>query len=310
MTNFPLQRLFDILRSSTMSRTEMGSETQTHVEYIGWQAQPRIADELRTLRDLLEPHIHDLQTHYQSWRKALTDWGAAADNEADASYAAHELKAFDRVFGALAGEVPTTLSGHPLGSPADNEFHRMTGAQVPKESPQSATPTPVVEIERVEDSRLKDNLEALAANGRELVCAVAHPRQPLWMLFHRPAVAPMAVEVTGTPIELSLVRQPADPDGVSTETRTMVKEPGAAVLRAHLVEAEELIRQLCDHEGAEGWSADLRTRLDAYEMLTNEGEEPSFAIVEYVHIPAGLPVTIVRRPIRDLPDWAQEIYGG
>lgn len=38
--------------------------------------------------------------------------------------------------------------------------------------------------------------------------------------------------------------------------------------RDKIAQAEGLIRDLCDHEGAEGWSADLRERLDGYIFVT------------------------------------------
>jgi hypothetical protein len=40
-----------------------------------------------------------------------------------------------------------------------------------------------------------------------------------------------------------------------------------------LIEAEWLIRELCGHEGAEGWSEYLRRRLDAYEFVTPETKD-------------------------------------
>jgi hypothetical protein len=39
-----------------------------------------------------------------------------------------------------------------------------------------------------------------------------------------------------------------------------------------LAEAEGIIRDLCDHEGAEGWSKDLNDRLDRYQFTTEKGD--------------------------------------
>lgn len=112
----PLQRLFNILAASDCSKSEMGG-----IRYIGWQTRDTIERELFMLRDQLGPHIHDLSTHYTSWRKMLTrcievsrTLGAGSE---DTSYLEHELKAFDQLFGALAGVSPERkMSDLPLSA--------------------------------------------------------------------------------------------------------------------------------------------------------------------------------------------------
>lgn len=51
---------------------------------------------------------------------------------------------------------------------------------------------------------------------------------------------------------------------VYIEWKTHSAEPPTEPPNDRLAEAEYLIGELCDHEGAEGWSADLRARLNTY----------------------------------------------
>jgi len=110
----PLQRLFDILAASDCGKTTKDAT------YMGWQLGINVnaPTRIKQLVEAMGPHIHDLSTHYSSWRAILVDDIAARHHDAeDVSHREHELKAFDRLFAALAGvsvpspQSPTAPSG-------------------------------------------------------------------------------------------------------------------------------------------------------------------------------------------------------
>jgi hypothetical protein len=105
--HFRLQRLFDLLGT-----INAGTEGPAGGYYIGWTGMfngKRSWEEIRKLRNELDPHLHDLQTHFRPWREALVARMNEQKTTEDALYWEHELNAFDRVFGALAGTTtPTT----------------------------------------------------------------------------------------------------------------------------------------------------------------------------------------------------------
>lgn len=129
MNSAPLQRLFDLIRASDCSKRERMTGL------MGWQNNTTAPIEVKDLAERLEPHIHDLSTHYSSWRSFITERIDAIEHDAgDSSYERHELKVFDQVFMMLAGVTVSTTEAdlQPLA-----DLKQVMAAYDP--SPQSPT---------------------------------------------------------------------------------------------------------------------------------------------------------------------------
>lgn len=119
----PIEELFTTISSASAGKSG------TEGVFIGWTDQTKGNANVRRLRELIDymlPHLHDLQTHYSTWRKyiaAQLDL-QPEDSWEDTAFINHELAAFDRLFHALAGcivpveeespQSPTAAAAEPV----------------------------------------------------------------------------------------------------------------------------------------------------------------------------------------------------
>lgn len=172
------------------------------------------------------------------------------------------------------------------------------------------TPAPLIEWDQVEETRLTANLLSLAERGREVICVSPVVRSKLmWMIFHKPA-EPLIISGSPSPLQVNLAEAwqalsamrdtinehiplPSSESDLLTGPEFSVSCEAVATaivtytLRAkeRIRLADELIKGLQDHEGAEGWSADLYTKLSTYDIRYWLNGESSQS-------PTAAPVTI------------------